>query len=212
MGLEADDITTTPETPRPEAPATTSDETPQPPASTVASSMLSPSQVQTPQPMPEEEEQRTKWWNKPSRRLEFYAVPAMLPTKKASPSDSKQPSGSSGKDRPPVGQTRAQFRMDGLKIDPKSGPELPTTLSQKDWKWDPTPPNLTTPLPKIGDALPDEPVLTHPDLYDSLAKKALSRWQRKFTMHAQGKKTLPRSSSPIPRDAQFTWSPSMCRD
>ena len=60
-----------------------------------------------------------------------------------------------------------------------------STRRSNNWEWDPTPPNLKSPLPRLGDALPDAPIRLHPDLAASLARKALTRWERPFSMVAQ---------------------------
>lgn len=60
--------------------------------------------------------------------------------------------------------------------------------SQKTWEWDPTPPHLTTPL-RLGNVLPDAPLIAHPDLYQHLDEKAEARWDRPFSMHVQAGRT-----------------------
>ena len=61
--------------------------------------------------------------------------------------------------------------------------------SDSTWEWDPTPPDLKVPLPRLGDVLPDAPILLHPDLEASLRDKARVRWFRDFSMVAQAGRT-----------------------
>ena len=67
----------------------------------------------------------------------------------------------------------------------------PTTaqrnMSNKVWVPDPTPPHLTEVLTVPKQALPEQPLEIHPDLFWSLAKKAAQRWDRHFdTMSSAG--------------------------
>lgn len=70
-------------------------------------------------------------------------------------------------------------------FDPGGGSQKVKPESRGNWEWDPTPPHLTTPLPSLGDTLPDAPVILHPDLMQSLTSKAMARWDRTFDLHAQ---------------------------
>ena len=78
-------------------------------------------------------------------------------------------------------------RKQGAKV--SKPPKVRRVSSSHKWEWDPTPPQLTTPFPKVGDVLPDAPVIPHPDLYASLQAKAVARWSRKFTIQSQAGRT-----------------------
>ena len=71
------------------------------------------------------------------------------------------------------------------------GPQGRQSLSNspqtsKSWRWDPTPPHLTTPIPKIGDDLPKDPVAFHPEFFQSLQRKDRLRWARDLKAVVQG--------------------------
>ena len=131
--------------------------------------------------------QHKRWIHKPSRRLDRYSPlsPEVSTRLKSGPGSAtgvgvaKEPRGTETGDVAPVLDPGKQA-VEG---------KVPRHSSRAKWEWDPTPPHLATPFPKIGDRLPDAPAIPHPDLYASLQAKAVTRWGREFTLESQAGRT-----------------------
>ena len=130
--------------------------------------------------------------------LSQEAQPGLPPVAKSDPptaaghergSSGAQPTG--GEVNSPVAGSKGEAPQGMRRLwDPggnASNPKLaPAPQVPETWQWDPTPPHLTTPIPRVGDHLPQEPVAFHPDFFNSLQRKARTRWVRDFKSVVQG--------------------------
>ena len=126
-------------------------------------------------------DQHHRWMHKPSKRQLQYPVPPQVVETAPSKMDNTK---------------EVSALADGPAPAPSEPTEVPRVRARKEWKWDPTPPHLTTPCPKIGDPLPNSPLHLQKDFYDSLVGKAMGRWSRPFTMLAQAGKTREIQAEP----------------
>ena len=119
--------------------------------------------------------QHYRWIHKPSKRREEYETrPVSAAPAQASETPSSAPPSVPGPTTPTMTDS------------PGTAPRI---ISEKTWQMDPTPPHLKTTLPRIGDPFPDSPVHLQQDFYESLERKAFSRWSRGFTMWSQAGRT-----------------------